>query len=897
MTPDKQLIDNLAELSEQARAAHQVPRVIFDRMPMGYIVWDRSFHVVEWNASAERIFGWSAGEARGKHAYELIVPTSAQPQVSEIWARLTHGDEPTKSVNENTRKDGSKLICEWYYTPLRDASGKVSGVLSLVHDITERKQLERELSESKKYLQTVIDTEPECVKLVSADGVLITMNPAGLTMIQVDSLEQINGKSIYTIVLPEYRDAFKKLTEEVFQGKSGNLTFEVAGLKGRHLWLDTHAVPLRNEKDDIIALLGITRDVTEQKRAEEALKKERDFMSMVLDTVGSIVLVLDRDGRIVRFNRTCEVVSGYTFEEVQGLFIWDFLIPLEQVEGVKKVFSTLTSGLFPNTYENYWVAKDGQRKLIVWSNTALVGKDGSVEYVIATGIDVTEHRKAEGELLREKKFSDMVIDSLPGMFYICDEQGTLIQWNNNVQEVTGYTIEELSNMNALQLLREDRDLFRNKMQEVFDTGSSSLEAHVYTKSGLSIPFLLTGFRMIMNDKRYLVGVGIDISERKRLEEQLLQSQKMESIGILAGGISHDFNNILTAIIGYGSLLQMKMKDDEPLRHYVAQILASANRAANLTKGLLAYSRKQVLNIQLVNINNIIRKVERLLERLISEDVEIKSVLIDQEVTVMADAGQIEHVLMNLVTNARDAMPDGGYVYIETRLVDLDEEAAKARNLRKPGTYALIAVTDSGMGMEQKTKEHIFEPFFTTKEVGRGTGLGLAMVYGIIRQHNGSIEVESEVGGGTTFKIYLPAAQTTTEETQPAESPPIEGGSETILAAEDDEIVRGFITSMLMQSGYTVIPAENGEDAVNKFMANRGKIKLLLLDVIMPKKNGKEVYEKIRIFEPTIKALFLSGYTADIMHKQGLLEKDVNFLLKPVDMNDLLRKVRAILDEK
>ncbi len=213
---------------------------------------------------------------------------------------------------------------------------------------------------------------------------------------------------------------------------------------------------------------------------------------------------------------------------------------------------------------------------------------------------------------------------------------------------------------------------------------------IYTKSGLSIPFLLTGFRMIVNDKRYLVGVGIDISERKQLEEQLRQSQKMESIGTLAGGISHDFNNILTAIIGYGSLLQMKMKDDEPLRHYVAQILASANRAANLTKGLLAYSRKQVLNIQPVNINNIIRKVERLLERLIGEDVELKSILIDQEVTVMADAGQIEYVLMNLVTNARDAMPDGGYVYIETRLVDLDEEAAKVRDLRKPGTYALIA---------------------------------------------------------------------------------------------------------------------------------------------------------------------------------------------------------------
>lgn len=770
MIPDKQPADNPGELSDQASAAQQVSRVIFDRTPMGYIIWDPSFHVVEWNPAAERVFGWSAAEARGKHAYELIVPTSEQPQVSELWDRLMRGHEPTISVNENTRKDGGKFIGEWYNTPLRDASGKVSGVLSLVHDVTERKQLERELRESKKFLQTVIDTEPECVKLVAADGALIMMNPAGLAMIQADSLEQVKGKSIYTIVLPEYRDAFKRLTEEVFEGKSGNLTFEMAGIKGRRLWLNSHAVPLRNEKDDIIALLGITRDVTEQK-------------------------------------------------------------------------------------------------------------------------------KAEGALLREKEFSDMVIDRLPGMFYICDEQGVLIRWNHNVQEVTGYSGEELSRMNVRGFFLEDRDLVMSKMQEVFDTGGASVEARLYTKSGLSIPFLLTGFRMIVNDKRYLAGVGIDISERKRLEDQLRQSQKMESIGTLAGGISHDFNNILTAIIGYGSLLQMKMSDDDPLRHYVEQILASANRAANLTQELLAYSRKQILNMQPVNLNNSVRKVERLLERLIGEDVELKSILTDQEVTIMADAGQIEQVLMNLVTNARDAMLDGGYVYIETQLADLDEESAKARDLRKPGTYALITVTDSGMGMNQKTKERIFEPFFTTKEVGRGTGLGLAMVYGIIRQHNGCIEVESEVGRGTTIKIYLPVVVTMKEEKQPAVSPPIESGTETILVAEDDETVRVLVTSMLMQSGYTVIQAENGEDAVNKFMANRSRIKLLLLDVIMPKKNGKEVYEKIRIFEPAIKALFLSGYTAAIIHKKGLLEKDVNFLLKPVAMNDLLRKVRAILDEK
>jgi CheY-like chemotaxis protein len=243
------------------------------------------------------------------------------------------------------------------------------------------------------------------------------------------------------------------------------------------------------------------------------------------------------------------------------------------------------------------------------------------------------------------------------------------------------------------------------------------------------------------------------------------------------------------------------------------------------------------------------------------------------------------------------MPDGGYLYIETQLIDMDEESAKTRDLRKYGMYAVITVTDSGMGMDEKTRERIFEPFFTTKDVGKGTGLGLAMAYGIIKQHRGYVEVESELGMGTTFRIYLPVHHVAAEDVSAIELSPIEGGTETILVAEDDETVRNLTSSMLEQFGYTVIQAVDGEAAVNKFMENRDKVQLLLLDVLMPKKNGKEVYEKIRIFEPDIKALFLSGYTADIMLQKGLLDKGVNFILKPIPMNDLLRKVRTILDKK
>jgi nitrogen-specific signal transduction histidine kinase/CheY-like chemotaxis protein len=401
--------------------------------------------------------------------------------------------------------------------------------------------------------------------------------------------------------------------------------------------------------------------------------------------------------------------------------------------------------------------------------------------------------------------------------------------------------------------------------------------------------------MLMNDKRFLVGVGLDISERKKLEEQLRHSQKMESIGTLAGGIAHDFNNVLTAVIGYGNLLQKKLQEEDPLRHYVEQIIAAANRAAGLTRGLLAYSRKQVLNPQLVDLNEIIRKIEKLLERLIGEDVEFKSILTEKDLTVLADTGQLEQVLMNLATNARDAMPHGGNLFIETETVELDEDSARTHGLLKSGSYALLTVTDSGMGMDETIRERIFEPFFTTKEVGKGTGLGLAIVYGIVKQHNGSVEVESEAGRGTTFRIYLPVVQKDAAETQASVLTPIEGGTETILVAEDDEMVRKLTASVLTQFGYSVIQAEDGEAAVNKFMQNQDKVGLLLLDVMMPKKNGKEVYDKIRIFKPEVKAIFLSGYTPDLIYEKGLLDRGLNFILKPVAVNDLLRKVREILD--
>lgn len=386
----------------------------------------------------------------------------------------------------------------------------------------------------------------------------------------------------------------------------------------------------------------------------------------------------------------------------------------------------------------------------------------------------------------------------------------------------------------------------------------------------------------------------DITERNQFEQQMHHAQKLEVIGTLASNVAHDFNNVLTAIMGYGHLLQMKMREDTQCGHNIEQILASAERAANLTQSLLTFSRKQVSNPKPINLNKIIRKTETFLSRVITENIELNVKIADANLTVMAESNQIEQVLINLCTNARDAMLNGGHLNIKTDFIKVDTEFLKAHGYGKGGNYALISVTDNGTGMDEATKKKIFKPFFTTKKEGKGTGLGLSIVHRIINQHNGYINVYSELGKGTTFKIYLPLTTSEVEEKKSTElSTPI-GGTETILLAEDDIDVRELTRAVLEEFGYTVIAAVNGEDAINKFMENKDEIHILLLDMVMPKKGGKEVYEEIKKIRPDIQVLFASGYPSDIMHKKDICEQGLDFILKPVPPQELLRKLREIL---
>jgi nitrogen-specific signal transduction histidine kinase len=392
----------------------------------------------------------------------------------------------------------------------------------------------------------------------------------------------------------------------------------------------------------------------------------------------------------------------------------------------------------------------------------------------------------------------------------------------------------------------------------------------------------------------MVGTYTDITDRKRLEDQLRQAQKMEAIGELAGGIAHDFNNILTAIIGRTYLLQNQLMGNSELLTHADQIAYAADRAANLTQSLLAFSREQIMNPRRIHLNETVKKSAKLFSKLVRENIEIGIALPDPDPVILADEAQIEQVLINLVANARDAIPGGGQIHIATETIYFDEKFVSTHGYGRVGKYAVISVSDTGAGMDKKTKARIFEPFFTTKEMGKGTGLGLAIVYGAIKQQNGHIEVYSEIGIGTTIRIYLPIIEEDADSEDRIEMPPLPEGKGLILLAEDEDAVRSLTKTILVESGYKVIEAENGIQAVEKFQMNRDDIDLVLLDVIMPRMNGKEACDEILRSKPETKILFMSGYTGDIIGQQGLMSRGHGLIQKPLKPRDMLAIIREML---
>jgi two-component system cell cycle sensor histidine kinase/response regulator CckA len=637
-----------------------------------------------------------------------------------------------------------------------------------------------------------------------------------------------------------------------------------------------------------------------QQRTFERLQiSERRYRSLFEGNVAGVFRTA-MDGRYLDCNEAYARIYGYASREevLASTSLARYANPAERAERMTKLRQ---QRIFTNM-ETLQRRKDGS-SIWVLHNLALMKDEQGNEFIEGTILDVTERKRAEAEILEWKNRYEAAVHASRQIIYDRDPKTSRVTFGINLATILGYSPEEIGGVNNRwsELIHpDDLERYTTEMDRILATGNEPLhiEYRVRKKNGPYFTVKDEGHFILDGSEKagHLVGFITDITEQRMLEEQLRQSQKMEAVGRLAGGLAHDFNNLLTVIKGYSRMVLDDPRREEKVRANVEHIDSAAERAASLTRHLLAFSRKQVLQPKVIDLNVLIENLDKMLRRLIGEDILVVTATADALGSVKADPGQIEQVIMNLVVNARDAMPNGGKLTLETANVDLDADYAREHEGVRPGRYVMLAVSDTGSGMDTQTQARIFEPFFTTKELGRGTGLGLSTVYGVVKQSGGHIWVYSELNRGTTFKIYFARVDDPAGKVHQSAGPavPIEG-RETLLLVEDDQQVRELTHSVLVACGYHVLVAENGRAAVQICERQGGDIDLLLTDVVMPGISGREVAGQVTARWPNIKVMYMSGYTENSIVHHGVLDSGTFFLAKPFTPTALANKVREVLD--
>ena len=668
--------------------------------------------------------------------------------------------------------------------------------------------------------------------------------------------------------------------------------FRIITASGETRWTSHLCRPVYDKQNENIGIRGSFLDITLWKEAEAALFASEEKFRLFFEEASDAIFIIDREGTILVANDEACLRYGFSHGELIGRPMTEFDATAESDFVAERIAEIMSKGAA--TFESRHRRKGAAPLPVEINARAILFEEKKV--ILAVARDISERKRNVAHL---RKLS-VAVEQNPASIMITDRNGTIEYVNPHFTALTGYSLEEAVGLTPRLLTSGEtsREAYHALWQTILSGGEWRGEFHNRKKNGELYweEALIAPIRDDAGTITHFIAIKENVSERKELEGQLRHAQKMDAIGQLAGGVAHDFNNILTAIIGYASIMHIKLPAGSPLKKNAEQIMETAERGASLTQGLLAFSRKQVSNPRVIDLNEILQRIEQLLMRLIREDITLQQKCAARPVPIIADSVEIEQVLMNLATNARDALPDGGKIVITTTVLTLDSVFAQAHGLVAPGDYALLSFNDNGQGMDEETIKRIFEPFYTTKDLGKGTGLGLSIAYGIIKKHHGHIFCHSAIGSGTTFEIYFPLSAAGPEISV---APPVpdeidNAGRAIILLAEDSDSARTMMQDILEEFGYVVLAARDGQEAIDLYHRHRENIDLLFLDVMMPKLKGREVYDTVRSIDPTIKALFCSGYDDEKVHRQGGVADDMNFLSKPFTPKELLMKIREVL---
>ncbi|MFP4502979.1 MAG: PAS domain S-box protein [Candidatus Hydrogenedentota bacterium] len=897
-------------------------RALFDSSPDALFLLDKHGNILDVNSQATAQYGYTREEFSVLTVHDLA-GEDVRPRVDERLALAV--EAPMRFSWRHRRKDGSEFSVEVNSQPVH-----VDGLprtLSSVRDQTAWEEAEAARRESEVRLDVLLDAASDMVYMKDTVGRYTHVN-AAFEQALGRNAEAIIGTRDLDLFPPAQSEEIAAVDKRVLSGEVVRGEF-VRTMSGGDRIIETIKAPVRNDRGTIIALCGVSRDITERKEAEQALRESEERYRTLVETAQDAIVLMDDEKAIACNDAAVRILGCTSREDIIGRSPWDFSPPRQRdgEDSGAKVRAQIAQVLQGEALHFEWTQArpDGSTfdADVSLNRVTLNGKT----YVQVITRDISERKQADDALREsEARYQTFVSQLTEGVYRAeftepipvilpPEEQVDLLyarfrlaETNDAFARMYGYNRADEVLGKSLAEFHGGDDVPENRafLVQFVEDGyrAEGIESHEVDLAGNRKVFTNNIIGIVEDGLLVrLWGTQTDITGRKRaeedkarLEQQLLHAQKMEAVGQLAGGVAHDFNNLLQVISGHAEIALETAPPDAPVREDLEEITEAGNRAARLISQLLAFSRRQIMKPEPVDLNSVVSELLKMLRRLIGEHIELEFVPGHHLGQIHADRGMLDQVLMNLCINARDAMPEGGALTIETENVFINGDYCAAHAWAQPGRYVLLCVTDTGIGMDAATRVRVFEPFFSTKGVGRGTGLGLATAYGIVKQHDGMIQVYSEPGRGTTFKVYLPILQRQAASVGTKVEGAVGGGTEVILVAEDDPGVRRLARSILDRAGYEVITAEDGEDALEKFRQNQDRIDLLLVDVVMPRLGGRELFERARALCPGVRALFASGYSENAIHTNFILHEGMHLIEKPFDRAALLRAVRRMLDD-